>query len=177
MVRVDGQLCRGTSFQEATAGLIGGVATDVIDDVHPDNLELCVEAAMSMRLTMAGVDFISEDISVPWHQNGAVVCEVNAQPQLGITHPEIYADVLKSYVNSFPDVEIIVSNKFEKDDTPLFNKNREKVVVSVNPKTILNKGCPTQYFSALTFRNDVSEEERNYITRICVSSFPQNDSP
>ncbi|MGJ8605797.1 MAG: hypothetical protein ACSHXH_16900 [Marivita sp.] len=53
------------------------------DIIHPANLEVCIAAADLLGLDAAGVDLLIPDITVPWHQNGALICEVNAQPQVG----------------------------------------------------------------------------------------------
>lgn len=54
--------------------------------LHPDNAEIATRAARLFGLACAGVDFISTDIRVPWHQNGAVINEVNYAPVIGRTH-------------------------------------------------------------------------------------------
>jgi cyanophycin synthetase len=60
----------------------GGRAVDVIDKIHPDNLDLAEMAARLTGLDIAGIDIISTDIAVPWHQNGAMVNEVNFAPMV-----------------------------------------------------------------------------------------------
>lgn len=64
----------------------GGDPEEMTSQLHPDNAEICIRAASSLRLSCAGVDFISTDIAVPWHQNGAVINEVNFSPVIGRTH-------------------------------------------------------------------------------------------
>lgn len=61
----------------------GGVDEDVSKIIHPDNLEISIRAANAFGLYVAGVDIISEDISIPWHENNAVINEVNFSPLLG----------------------------------------------------------------------------------------------
>jgi D-alanine-D-alanine ligase-like ATP-grasp enzyme len=61
----------------------GGVDEDVSDSIHPDNLHAALEASKLIGLEIAGIDFISVDISQPWHSNGAVINEVNYAPLLG----------------------------------------------------------------------------------------------
>lgn len=58
----------------------GGTADDVSHLVHPDNRRLAERAARYLGLDIAGVDFLSPDISRSWHEVGGAVCEVNAQP-------------------------------------------------------------------------------------------------
>jgi cyanophycin synthetase len=74
----------------------GGMPVAVNHRVHPDNAQLAVRAAQALRLDLAGVDLLIPDISRSWHESGAAVCEVNAQPQLGATTgPHLYGEVLK----------------------------------------------------------------------------------
>ena len=57
----------------------GGTAVDVTDLMHPDNIEMAMRAAAAIGLDVAGVDFLTEDISRSYKQSGAI-CEVNAAP-------------------------------------------------------------------------------------------------
>lgn len=59
---------------------LGGSATDVTDLAHPFNIFLAERAARVLGLNVAGVDFISDDISTPVNENGGVIIEVNAAP-------------------------------------------------------------------------------------------------
>ena len=61
----------------------GGYDEEVGAVTHPDNIEIAVRAARLLGLQVAGVDIISPDITRPWHENGAVINEVNFAPQLG----------------------------------------------------------------------------------------------
>lgn len=74
-------------LRQAQSTQWGGDPEEVTHLLHPDNAEICVRAASSLKLNCAGVDFISTDISVPWHQNNAVINEVNFAPVMGRTHP------------------------------------------------------------------------------------------
>ncbi len=60
----------------------GETITLPIDTVHNDNLALALRAAATLRLDMAGVDLLIADISRSWMESGALICEVNAQPQM-----------------------------------------------------------------------------------------------
>lgn len=66
-----------------------------IDRIHPDNCTLAIRAAAILNLDIAGIDLITPDISQSWLDTNAVICEVNAVPQLGYREmPELYARVL-----------------------------------------------------------------------------------
>ena len=73
--------------------------------VHPDNLLLARRAAALLRLDLAGIDLISPDIGQAWHRNGAVICEANAQPQLGFRDlPQLYTELLQEMLGPGPEV-------------------------------------------------------------------------
>lgn len=61
----------------------GGVDEEVTHTLHPDNIAAAIQAAQLFGLDVAGVDIISADITQPWHQNGAIINEVNYAPLLG----------------------------------------------------------------------------------------------
>jgi len=58
----------------------GGESGNVTDHLHPDNAAICVRAARQMGLDIAGVDLMTDDASIPWHKNSAVIIEVNSAP-------------------------------------------------------------------------------------------------
>ncbi|MBC8068604.1 MAG: cyanophycin synthetase [Deltaproteobacteria bacterium] len=58
----------------------GGTAIDLTDVVHPDNREVAIRAARGIGLDVAGIDFISPDISQSHTAVGGAICEVNAAP-------------------------------------------------------------------------------------------------
>lgn len=58
----------------------GGTAVDVTDIVHPDNREMAVRAAKAIGLDVAGIDFLTTDISESFNVTGGAICEVNAAP-------------------------------------------------------------------------------------------------
>lgn len=60
----------------------GGVVENLTDNIHPDNAAIAIKAARIFGLAVAGIDIISTDITRPWHENGAIINEVNFSPLL-----------------------------------------------------------------------------------------------
>ncbi|HEU4902242.1 MAG TPA: cyanophycin synthetase [Flavisolibacter sp.] len=58
----------------------GGTATDVTDDVHPQNKALFERIARNIGLDVCGIDVIAPGLSTPLRENGGAVLEVNAAP-------------------------------------------------------------------------------------------------
>lgn len=54
---------------------------------HPDNLSLAQQAANALGLDIAGIDLITQDIGQSWLTSHVVICEINAQPQIGARSP------------------------------------------------------------------------------------------
>ena len=68
-------------FMRSTGNLsTGGTAIDCTDIVHPDNREMAIRAAKAIGLDVAGVDFLTTDISRSYKVSGGAICEVNAAP-------------------------------------------------------------------------------------------------
>lgn len=65
------------------SSISGGHNEIVTTSVHPENAEIACRAARIFGLNIAGIDLISTDIRIPWHENNAVINEVNFQPQIG----------------------------------------------------------------------------------------------
>ncbi|MCB2074592.1 MAG: hypothetical protein H6917_17825 [Novosphingobium sp.] len=59
----------------------GGETKQVTGDVHPDNADLAIRASRQVGLTVAGVDIMTTDIAVPWHENGGAILELNYRPE------------------------------------------------------------------------------------------------
>lgn len=76
-------------YLRATANLsTGGTAIDRTEEMHPDNITACEMAAGIVGLDVAGIDVLTDDISVPFRENNAVIIEVNAGPGVRMhTHP------------------------------------------------------------------------------------------
>lgn len=58
----------------------GGTAVDRTDDIHPENAMIARRAAAIVGLDIAGIDFISPDISRPVSETDGGIIEVNAGP-------------------------------------------------------------------------------------------------
>ena len=61
----------------------GGNIEDATDLVHPDNIDIALRAARLFGLSTAGIDIITTDISIPWHESRAIINEVNFCPYFG----------------------------------------------------------------------------------------------
>jgi cyanophycin synthetase len=70
---------------------MGGTIEPVLEVAHPDNVALAVRAARVLRLDLAGVDLLIPDIRRSWHETGAAICEVNAQPEMSPHLPSFCA--------------------------------------------------------------------------------------
>ena len=70
--------------RQCTAGIGGETELVKLSNIHPDNLELAKQAARSVELRLAGIDFITPDITQSWHDNQAVINEVNSAPDIKI---------------------------------------------------------------------------------------------
>ena len=61
---------------------LGGMPVDLTDEVHPDNRMMAVRAALAVGLDIAGVDFLTTDISRSYLDTGGAICEINDKPDL-----------------------------------------------------------------------------------------------
>lgn len=71
------------SLREIESTQWGGYDEDVTNTIHPENIEIAKKAAQLFNLKVSGVDIISEDITKPWYENGAIINEVNYSPAYG----------------------------------------------------------------------------------------------
>ncbi|MGV3696407.1 cyanophycin synthetase [Flavobacterium sp.] len=73
---------KGQTIQlKSTANLsTGGTATDVTDEVHPENIFLAERIAKVIGLDVCGIDIMAPSVATSLQNNGGVVLEVNAAP-------------------------------------------------------------------------------------------------
>lgn len=87
----------------------GGSPVAVFEKVHPDNRLLALRAAAAVQLDLAGIDLLIPDISRSWLESGAVVCEVNAQPDIGeTTAAHLYFQILRKMLHGRGRIPIAV---------------------------------------------------------------------
>lgn len=62
----------------------GGTSIPIPDlsIIHQDNIDLAIRAVSTLRLDIAAVDLIINDLSSSWIKSGAIINEVNAIPQV-----------------------------------------------------------------------------------------------
>lgn len=86
----------------------GGMPVGVTDLVHPDNADLACRAAAILQLDVAGVDLLIPDISKSWRESGAIICEVNAGPELGgTTSLHVYPEILRQMLGGNGNIPVI----------------------------------------------------------------------
>ncbi|MCB2050191.1 MAG: hypothetical protein KDE63_02065 [Novosphingobium sp.] len=79
----------------------GGTPRNVTDLVHPETRAMVERAVAVLDLDIAGVDLITRDITRPWHETGATIIEINAQPQLiAASQDHLYAEILRARLGS-----------------------------------------------------------------------------
>jgi cyanophycin synthetase len=120
----------------------GGTPIDVTNRVHPDNQKLAVAAAETLALNIAGIDFITPDISSSWKEVGGAIIEVNNAPSLDLhTWPAEGEprDVAGTIVESmFPNgdqgrvpVALVVSGRWQPPAARLLNNFLQAAGVTV----------------------------------------------
>ncbi len=65
----------------------GGSYVSVSDQIHPENIKMAERAAAAIGLKVAGIDFITQDITRPYWETGGKICEVNLMPNLDVIEP------------------------------------------------------------------------------------------
>jgi cyanophycin synthetase len=83
----------------------GGVDEEVTSRIHPDNLSIALQATKLLKLSVAGVDIITTNITEPWYESGAIINEINYSPLLG------GAEISRSYLSQYLKTLITDSGK------------------------------------------------------------------
>jgi cyanophycin synthetase len=86
----------------------GGIAADVTDELHPDNVLLCERIARIMGLDICGIDIMAPSLATPVCSNGGMVLEVNAGPGLRM---HLEPSIGKPRNVAAPIVEMLFPNK------------------------------------------------------------------
>lgn len=93
----------------------GGSTRDVTELAHPDNRLLAERAARALNLDLAGIDFLTDDISHSWRDRGGAICEINAQPQLGyVTTARLYPQILQTMLPRQGRIPVVIVYGAEK---------------------------------------------------------------
>jgi len=79
----------------------GGALRSVSDIIHEDNRKMAERAARLMRLDIAGIDFLTTDITQSWRDTGGAITEINSRPQINrLGDKEIHVDLMKVVMTS-----------------------------------------------------------------------------
>ena len=106
--------------------------------VHPDNIRVAEDAALVLKLDFAGIDLISRNIAESWLSNGAVICEVNSQPQLGAnTHADAYEAILQALIPG--DGRIPLHLVICQDDPVLHQKLATKLLAQLGVSVVSSR--------------------------------------
>jgi cyanophycin synthetase len=108
----------------------GGKMEDVSALVHPDNIAIALQASKLLGLSTAGVDIISEDISVAWHQNKSIINEINCIPYLGGN--EISKKTLPRYISFLTDQDGRIPIEIFVGDENAFKHAEERQLELIN---------------------------------------------
>ena len=152
----------------------GGHAIDFYEDFHLENRMLCEKISRIMRLNITGIDVLAVDASQTWRNGNFVVCEVNSQPQLGVSHMHIYHDFISRKIKGKPHIKLSISSVYA-SETTLFDPISDTMEIVISPESVLRHGCQVQYFDDLEISDDVSDEDRQKIERMLVSVTPELD--
>ena len=77
---------RTVALRSAANVSTGGLPIDITDQVHPDNRKMAERAAKGIGLDIAGIDFMTTDITRSYHEVGGGIIEINARPGLDIPY-------------------------------------------------------------------------------------------
>ena len=72
-----------------------------LNTIHPDNLHMFKRVNKILKKNITGIDYISDNISIPYYQQGAII-EVNSAP--GMQHANTFSNEKKMrYLDKFVD--------------------------------------------------------------------------
>lgn len=74
-------------LQDVANSSQGGDYQIITTEVHPENAKMAERAAAAIGLHIAGVDFITTDISKPYWETDGAICEVNLMPAIDGMEP------------------------------------------------------------------------------------------
>jgi cyanophycin synthetase len=115
---------------ESTAS--GGTPQNVTDIIHPDNIDIALRAVKLFGLEVSGVDIISDDITKPWHINGAIINEVNFAPAFGVS------EISKSYIPTY--LNLIIDDDGKIPISIILGGNRAMDVALQEQNVLMQKG-------------------------------------
>lgn len=105
-IPADGQPVR---LQRIPNNVGGGYMRAVFDTIHPDNTAIAERATRLLRLDIAGIDFLTPDISKSWREVGGWITEVNEQPQISpASRSDIHAALLRELIDEDGRVPVAV---------------------------------------------------------------------
>lgn len=74
-------------LNQKAVGFLGSGLTDLTDVIHPDNVDLFKKIDELVAVPLHGIDFITTDISKPWHQiSDCGIIEFNSLPFIEMHH-------------------------------------------------------------------------------------------
>lgn len=65
---------------------LGGDYVDETDNIHPENKLLARRVARALETKVIAIDFMAEDIALPWQTQECAIIELNSLPSIDIHH-------------------------------------------------------------------------------------------
>lgn len=102
-----------------------------------------------------------------------MICEVNAQPQIGSGDKiTVHDKMVWDAVSEFPEINLKVVDDRNKAYSEIFNRTKSKIEIVLYVDDILKNGCPCQYFDSIGFDSTISPIIREEIQSLLVSTRP-----
>ena len=119
---------------------VGGEQADVAKVVHSENIDLAIRVSKLFKLDHCGIDFITKDITKPWHTNNAKIIEVNLGPSLFAS--EVANLAIPDFISGLIEGDGRIPIEFNSDieDALIFQKEnylKNKRVYIVTKKEVL----------------------------------------